>query len=225
MKEVVKLNKYDFDFIRIEDVLYNLLGITETNNINALKMQIRENLLALQEALMKKNNGVSDSNVRAVEKQLAMIDAENDIDKVLSECIKVRLYAVLSLDAKIRLNDSYGAKSEKKAIRNELYAISDLVKSVPSFNKFLKNREILLNYIDSKNRIVSYNKRIDTSNINSEIPQIICHALAFRIDMGCTCTQQSVHSYKNLLFHACCSRKYQPRIRMNPNRHSAYPCC
>lgn len=152
------MNKYDFDFRRIEDVLYEVLGIVNPTDIMSLKMQIRESLKALSDAIDKKafpnQEDKVDIQKRALAKELDSIVTEKDLDKVLKKCVTIRYLTLLSLEVKIRPDDTYEERSQKQAKRNEIFAVSDLVKSAPSISSLMKRRELLLNYIDSEHRII-----------------------------------------------------------------------
>lgn len=159
------MNKYDFDFRRIEEVLYDVLGIVNPTDIMSLKMQIRESLKALSEAIDKKDFVGQEDKVeaqkRALAKELDSIVTETDLDKVLKKCVTIRYLTLLSLEVKIRPDDTYEERSQKQAERNEIFAVSDLVKSAPSISNLMQRRDLLLNYIDSEHRIIPVNTSPD----------------------------------------------------------------
>ena len=155
------MNKYDFDFRKIEDVLYDVLGIVDPTNLMSLKMQIRESLNALSEAIDKKSIYLEGSQEEKIEKQksalfkeLDEITNETDLDTVLRKCITIRYLTLLSLEVKIRPEDSYDERAKKQNMRNEIFAVSNLIKSVPSIIELIEKRDWLLNYIDAEHRIV-----------------------------------------------------------------------
>lgn len=168
------MNKYDFDFRKIEDVLYDVLGIIEPTNLMSLKMQIRESLNALAEAIDKKSIYLDGSQGDKIEKQkealfkeLDEITNETDLDTVLRKCITIRYLTLLSLEVKIRPEDTYDERAQKQNRRNEIFAVSNLIKSVPSIVELIEKRDWLLNYIDSEHRIVPVDRK-PAKNIDDE---------------------------------------------------------
>jgi len=164
------LNKYEFDFKRIEDVLYDVLGIVNPTDLMSLKMQIRESLHALSEAIDKKGvflDAEHDNKVfkqkNALYKELDDIVAETDLDTILRKCITIRYLTLLSLEVKIRPEDTYDERTMKQDRRNEIFALSSLIKSVPSIVKLIETRDLVLNYIDAKHRIVSFDRKSQKS--------------------------------------------------------------
>lgn len=156
------MNKYDFDFKRIEDELYSILGIVNPTDILSLKMQIRANLDALTSAIDKKainpNSSKIIMNKNAIHRELDSIAKETDLDVILERLVDLRSLTLLGLEEKIRFNDTYDEQQRKRNRQSEIRAITDLVRCVPSIQKLIKNRELLLDYIDSKDRIIKYNK-------------------------------------------------------------------
>ena len=157
------MNKYEFDFKRIEDVLYDVLGIVNPTDLMSLKMQIRESLHALSEAIDKKSVFLSseqDNKIyrqkNALYKELDDIVTETDLDTILRKCITIRYLTLLSLEVKIRPEDTYDERAMKQNRRNEIFALSSLIKSVPSIVKLIETRDLILNYIDAKNRKLSF---------------------------------------------------------------------
>lgn len=162
------MNKYDFDFRRIEDVLYDVLGIVNPTDIISLKMQIRESLNSLSEAIDKKAETLDDATLEKIESQkqalyneLDSVATSSDLDAILRKCIKVRFMSLLSLEYKIRDKDSYEEKSRKQAKRGEIFAVSDMERSVPSFVELMENRTNILSHIDGENRQISFNTSPD----------------------------------------------------------------
>lgn len=172
------MNKYDFDFKRIEDILYDVLGITEPTNIDALKLQIQSSLKALSDAIDKKCARLSPAEQKKAQKQkiplnkeLEGLSEENDLEKLLRKCITIKYLTLLSLDVKVRHSDSYEEKERKKLKRNEIFAVSDLVRSVPSILDLMKQRDLFLKRVDSKKRVIQYSTAPDKWGERLELPQ------------------------------------------------------
>lgn len=174
------MNKFDFDFKNIEDVFYEVLGIVNPMDIMSLKMQIRDNLNALSDAIEKKNLELGpgheeelEAQKRALIKELDSVAKETDLDVVLRKCATIRYKTLLTLDVRVRPEDSYELVSVKQAKRNEIYAVSDLIKSVQSLVDFIKKRKALLSYIDVDNRIIKYSTKINYRNgSNAEVEEV-----------------------------------------------------
>lgn len=171
------MNKYDFDFKRIEDVLYDVLGIVNPNDIVSLKMQIRDSLNALSNAIDDKYSDFGDVNQEKNEfqkntlyKELDSIATETDLDVILKKCVIVKSLTLLSLDVKIREEDSYEVKAQKKLRRSEIFAVSDLLKSVSSITELMKGRNLLLRNISINHDNSFNNYSIYTQN--DQFPEI-----------------------------------------------------
>lgn len=167
------MNKYNFDFRRIEDILHDMLGITNPDNIMSLKQQIRESLGALSDAIDRKTSILSPNNTKNGEKQktvlikeLDEIENETDLDKILRKCIIVKCITLLSLEVKVRPTDTYDEQRTKNNRRKELFAVSDLSKSVPSILDLMEKRRIELEYIDSDNRIIDFKRTEDNTSLD-----------------------------------------------------------
>ena len=163
------MNKYDFDFRKIEDVLYDVLGITNPTDIISLKMQIHESLNSLAKAIDRKGFNQQEDKIEsqknALYKELNSIATETDLDRILRKCITIRYLILLSLEVKVRYDDSFDVKAKKQEKRSEIFALSSLVKSVSSIVDFMEKRKVLLSYIDSENRVINYNTNwVDEKN-------------------------------------------------------------
>ena len=157
------MNRYDFDFRRIEDVLNDTLGIVDVEDIISLKMQIRESLDALSESIDRKKDTLGNvpedkvaTQKNALYRELEEIADETDLEKVLRKCIIIRRTSLLSLDEKVRPEDSFQEQSDKRTKRNEIFAIYDLMKAVDSIIDLMNSRRKVLKRIDSKNRKIRF---------------------------------------------------------------------
>lgn len=156
------MDKYDFDFKNIVEELYRILRIKNPTNIIGLKRQIAESLKALSDSLDRKvkdpNNEKIVAQKKALYRELEAVEDDNNLDSVLEKCIINRKLTLLSLEYKLRLGDSPEERERKRIQRNEIMAITDLAKSVPSFSEFMEHRRIIEQYTDTENRIVEYSK-------------------------------------------------------------------
>ena len=177
------MNKYDFDFKRIEDVLYEVLGIANPKDVMALKLQIHDSLKALSDAIEKKPIvGANEEEImqkkelqkQALTKELDAIATEKDLETILRKCITIRYLTLLSLEVKVRPNDTYEAQNQKLSQRREIFAVSDLARTVPSIVDLMNRRDTLLNYIDIENRIVQFDKT-ENEILPSENPEEITY--------------------------------------------------
>ncbi|MBR2289111.1 MAG: hypothetical protein IJ867_00395 [Clostridia bacterium] len=151
------MNKYDFDFKRIEDVLYDVLGIANTSDIVKLKMHIRDSLIALQNARNTATQG--QTQTQFYDRTLDKIAVETDLETVLRDCIEVRFLSINGLEAKINLEkDTYEEQEKKRQRRSEAAGVRDLVKSVNSIVDLMNDRDKLLSYIDTEKRIIHFDK-------------------------------------------------------------------
>jgi len=152
------LNKYDFDFVNIDKFLYDVLGIVDIDDIDSLKKQIYNNLKALSDAYDRKKSTSDESKNDMLRKEYDEVAGKTDLETVLRACISVRIAVVLSLEIKFREDDSSEDKTLKIKKRSRVYAISNLMKAVPSLTEFISKRRALFSCIDPEDRIVSYNK-------------------------------------------------------------------
>lgn len=201
------MNKYDFDFIKLDNALYDILGIVNPLDIISLKTQFCKNVNTLIDAISKKNSELIDkknmvisklsSDIKDVEyniskssflknselknkknllikslndeqeslnkiitqfnekkgelqTELDNISKETDIEVVLKKCITLKNNTLLSLENKIRSGDIYDEIAKKNNKRKEIFALTDLVKSVNSVTDLINERNFLLKYIERK---------------------------------------------------------------------------
>jgi len=159
------LNKYDFDFRRVEDVLYETFGIANPTDIIALKMQIRESLSALEKSIDAKRSelkNVSEERIQAQKnmlyKELDSIASEKDLEKVLRKCIEVRRFSILGLEEKVRPEDSHQVRSEKMLRKSEIFGLCELINGVDSIINLMEERNRVLRLVDSSERIIKFDK-------------------------------------------------------------------
>ena len=167
------MNMYDFDFNRIEDVLSDLLNIHNPTDIDSLKVQIRDNLNALLNSISKKgeemvaqqgdterlHNKIEAQKSKA-QKELEEVDAETDLEKVLRKLIDIRCMVLLSLEVKVRQDDSYEERLVKQEKRNKGYALYEMVGKIPSILELMKQRQRILKHIDVQKRIIPFDNTI-----------------------------------------------------------------
>ena len=171
------MDKYSFDFKRIEDVLHDSLGIINPTDIEALKTQIRNDLSLLSKSIEKKASENPFATPEKVEKQKSILYRELDeianeksLEKVLRKCIVVKEITLLSLELREHLTDSDEEKLQKRKRRSDIFAVSQLTKSVPSIVELMEQRDNILNHIEIDNRIIKFDKTSNTLNHQQDYP-------------------------------------------------------
>ena len=174
------MNKYDFDFRRVEDVLHDTLGIANPTDIIALKMQIRESLNLLSESIEKKALGKSsEDKIQAQKnmlyKELEAIAEETDLETVLRKCIEIRRFSLLGLEEKVRPDDSHEVRAEKQSRKNEIFAVYELIKSVDYIVELMNERAKVLKYVDDSKRVIRFDKvlpEVDPENADNPVMKL-----------------------------------------------------
>ena len=118
------MNKYDFDLKNFEEVLYEILGISDLFDINSVKAQLKKCFTDLNKALNKKHNSLS----RAIkDKQKELLIRIEEIDLELKK-------ANLSDDEKETLND------EKTKLEENLLECKTKIETLNEKRKVQVNR-------------------------------------------------------------------------------------
>ena len=139
------MNKYDFDLKNFEEVLYEILGISDLFDINSVKAQLKKCFTDLNKALNKKHNSLSRATKNKQKELLIRIE---EIDLELKK-------ANLSDDEKETLNDEK-TKLEENLLecKTKIETLNEKRKvQVNRLNKEYYNYRINEFYSDSKSDV------------------------------------------------------------------------